>query len=54
MFAQMMKFQMESQPKKWGKTPSTSERKRRKNLKKKRGKTIMVLPWIEKQQEALF
>ena len=40
MFAQMMKFQMESQQKKknfkWGKTPSTSERKRRKNLKKTR------------------
>ena len=26
MFATMMKFQMESQQKKWGKTPSTSER----------------------------
>ena len=45
MFAQMMKFQMESQQKKRtknlqkrGKTPSTSVRKQRKNLKK-RGKT---------------
>ena len=33
MFAQMMKFQMECKHKKCGKTPSTSERKRRKNLK---------------------
>ena len=40
MFAQMMKFQMESQHKneerilkKQAKTPSTSERKQRKNLK---------------------
>ena len=40
MFAQMMKFRMESQQKneerilkKQGKTPSTSERKQRKNLK---------------------
>ena len=36
MFAQMMKFQTESQQKKkWGKAPSTSERKRRKNLKQR-------------------
>ena len=39
----MMKFQMESQQKNEGKTPSTSERKRRKNLKK-RGKATTVLP----------
>ena len=38
---------MESQQKKWGKTTSTSERKRRKNLKN-RGETTTVLPWISK------
>ena len=50
MFEQMMKFQMESQLKKWGKTPSTSERKRRKNEEKQQRFFLEV----QKQQEALF
>ena len=54
MFAQMMKFQMESQQKKWGKTPSTSERKRRKNLKKNEEKQQQFFLELQKQQEALF
>ena len=42
MFPQRMKFQMESQQKK------------KKKKKKIREKTTTVLPWIAKQQEALF
>ena len=54
MLVQMMKFQMDSQQKKkWGKTPSNSKRKRRKNLKN-RGKTTTVLPWITQTTRSTF
>ena len=51
MFAQMMTFQMESQQN-WGKTPTTSEIKRRKNLKKEEKQQRFFLEL--QKQEALF